>query len=161
MDMVRQHRTTAAVAITLALTASLAPIASADPAPLARAEAAITATHARPLVRPNPDEQTARAATTYPGPCSEVCSGGAGSYGSTSQLATTPDKSGATLPNGTASPAPAVVRVVTHSGGFDWGDAGIGAGTALVLLGIGLTAACAATTSRRRHTRKQRAIVTN
>ena len=97
MDMVRQHRTTAAVAITLALTASLAPIASADPAPLARAEAAITATHGSALVRPNPDEQTATAATTYPGPCSEVCSGGAGSYGSTSQLATTPDKSGATL----------------------------------------------------------------
>ena len=161
MDMVRQHRTTAAVAITPALTASLAPIASADPAPLARAEAAIAATHGSALVQPNPDEQTATAATTYPGPCSEVCSGGAGSYGSTSQLATTPDKSGATLPNGTANPAPAVVRVVTHSGGFDWGDAGIGGAAALVLLGIGLTAARAATNSRRRHTREQRAIVTS
>lgn len=159
--MVRQHRTTAAVAITLALTASLAPIASADPAPLVRAEAPIAAIHGSALVRPNPDEQTATAATTHPGPCSEVCSGGAGSYGSTSQLATTPDQSGATLSHRTASPAPAVVRVVTHSGGFDWGDAGIGAAAALVLLGIGLTTARAATTSRRRHTRKQRAIVTN
>ena len=159
--MVRQHRTTAAVAITLALTASLAPIASADPAPLARAEAAIAATHGSAPVRPNPDQQTATPAITHRGPCSEVCSAGAGSYGSTSQPATTPNKSGATLPQGTASPAPTVVRVVTHSGGFDWGDAGIGAAAALVLLGVGLTAARAATNSRRRHTREQRAIVTN
>jgi hypothetical protein len=159
--MVRQHRTTAAVAITLALTASLAPTASADPARLARAEAAITVTHGSAIVRPNADQQTATAATTYPGPCSEICSGGAGSYGSMSQLARTPDKSGATLPHGTASPAPTIVRVVTHSAGFDWGDAGIGAGTALVLLGIGLTATRAAANSRRRHTREQRAIVTN
>jgi hypothetical protein len=159
--MVRQHRTTAAVVITLALTASLAPTASADPAPLARAEAAITATHGSAPVRPNPDNQTATAATTYAGPCSEICSGGAGSYGSTSQLARTPDKSRATLPHGTASPAPTVVRVVTHAGGFDWGDAGIGAGAALVLLGIGLTATRAATNGRKRHTRERRAIVTN
>ena len=76
--MVRQHRTTAAVAITLALTASLAPTASADPAPLARAEAAITATHGSAPVRPNPDQQTATPPITHPGPCSEVCSGGAG-----------------------------------------------------------------------------------
>jgi hypothetical protein len=159
--MVRQHRTTAAVAITLALTASLAPTASADPAPLARAEAAIAATHGSAIVRSNPDQQTATAATTYPGPCSEICSGGAGSYGSMSQLVRMPDTSRATLPHGTASPAPTVVRVVTHSGGFDWGDAGIGAGTALVLLGIGLIGTRAATNSRRRHTPEQRAIVTN
>ena len=159
--MVHQHRTTAAVAITLALTASLAPTASADPGPLARAEAAITATHGSALVRANPDQQPTTAATTYPGPCSEICSGGAGSYGSTNQLSRTPDKSGATLRHVTASPAPAVVRVVTHSGGFDWGDAGMGAGAALVLLGIGLTATRAATNSRRRHTREQRAIATN
>jgi hypothetical protein len=159
--MVRQHRTTAAVAITLALTASLAATASADPAPLARAEAAIAATHGSTLVRTNPDHQTATAGITYPGPCSEVCSGGAGSYGSTSQLARTTDESGATLPHGNATPAPTVVHVVTHSGGFDWGDAGIGAAAALVLLGIGLTATRAATNSRRRHTREQRAIATN
>ncbi|MGZ6565399.1 MAG: hypothetical protein ACXVHB_29110 [Solirubrobacteraceae bacterium] len=159
--MVRQHRTAAAVAITLALTAGLAPTASADPAPLTRAEAAIAATHGSALVRPNADQQTATAATTYPGPCSEICSGGAGSYGSTSQLARTPDKSGATLPHGNVNPAPTVVRVVTHPGGFDWGDAGIGAAAALVLIGIGLTATRAATNTRRRHTREQRAIVTN
>ena len=159
--MVRQHRTTAAVAITLALTASLASTASADPAPLARAEAAIAATQGSALVRPNADQQTAPAGITYPRPCTEICSGGAGSYRSTSELARTTDKSGATLAHGTASPAPTVVRVVTHSGGFDWGDAGIGAAAALVLIGIGLIATRAATTSRRRHTRKQRAIVVN
>jgi hypothetical protein len=159
--MVRQHRTTAAVAITLALVASLAPIASADPAPLARAEAAITATHGSSPVRPNADQQTAPAGITYPRPCSEICSGGASSYGSTSQAARTPNEAGATLTHGTASPAPTVVRVVTHPGGFDWGDAGIGAAAALALIGIGLIATRAATTSRRRHTREQRAIVTN
>ncbi len=159
--MIGQHRTTAAVAITLALTASLAPIASADPAPLAPAEVAIAATHGSGPVGPNPDQQTASAATTYPGPCSEICSGSAGGYGSTSQPARTPNEAGATVTHGTANPAPTVVRVVTQSGGFDWRDAGIGAGAALVLLGIGLTATRAATTSRRRHTREQRAIVTN
>jgi D-alanyl-D-alanine carboxypeptidase len=71
--MVRQHRTTAAVAITLALTASLASTASADPAPLARAEAAIAATQGSALVRPNADQQTAPASITYPRPCTEIC----------------------------------------------------------------------------------------
>ena len=61
----------------------------------------------------------------------------------------------------TANVAPPVVRVVTSHGGFDWGDAGIGAGAALVLLAIGLTGTRAATNSRKRHTREQRAIVTN
>jgi hypothetical protein len=159
--MVRQHRTAAAVVITLALTASLAATASADPAPLARADAAIAATHGSAPVRANPDQQTATAATTYRGPCSEICSGSAGSYGSTGQPARTPVQGGATLPHDTASLAPTVVRVVPHSGGFDWGDAGIGAAAALVLLGIGLAATRAATTGRRRHTREQRAIVTN
>ena len=172
--MVRQHRTTAAVVITLALTSSLAPTASADPAPLARAEAAITANHGSALIRPNPDEQTATAAITHSGPCSEICSGGAGSYGSRSQPAWTPDESGAVLPHNpnpaslvlsgahtTANIAPPVVRVVASHGGFDWGDAGIGSGAALVLLGVGLTGTRATTNSRRRHTREQRAIVTN
>jgi hypothetical protein len=80
--MVRQHHVTAAVAITLALTASLAPSASADPAPLAGAEAAIAATQYRAssTVRPNPDEQTVTsqavaALTSSPAPCGDVCSG--------------------------------------------------------------------------------------
>jgi uncharacterized protein with LGFP repeats len=172
--MVRQHHTTAAVAVTLALTATLAPAASADPAPLARAEAAIAATHASALVRPNPDNQTATVASTYSGPCSEICSGGASSYGARTQLAQTPGQSGATLPYGprprwvaapglygTGSTAPMVVRAVAHSGGFHWADAGIGAGASLVLVGVGLAGMRAATNSRKRNTRHQRAIATN
>ena len=68
-----------------------------------------------------------------PGLCSEVCSGGG--YGSVSR----------------ASIPPAVVRVVTHSGGFDWGDAGIGAGGMLALTVIGLGGAL--TLTRRRNHR--------
>jgi hypothetical protein len=134
--MVRHHHTTAAVAITLALTAGLASIASADPAPLAQAEAAIAATHSSAPVRPNPDEQTVTGASTAP--CSEVCSGGG--YGSV--------------------PA-TIVHVVAPDGSFNWGDAGIGAGASLVLVGIGLAGTRAVTNSRKRHTREQRAIATN
>jgi hypothetical protein len=43
---------------------------------------------------------------------------------------------------------PVVIRVV-HHGGFDWGDAGIGAGGALVLLSLGF--AGTTLSSRRRH----------
>jgi hypothetical protein len=142
--MIRQHRTTAAVVLSLALTTSLAPTASADPAPLARAEAAIAATQSSPPVRPNPDEQSANAAATYSGPCSEVCSGGAGSYGSPSQLVVTPS----------------AVRIVAHSSGFHWRDAGIGAAASLLLFGIGLAGIRTATNSRRRHTRDPHAIAT-
>ena len=63
--MVRQHRTTAAVVITLALTASLAPTASADPAPLARAEAAITA-DSRQRTRPTQSRRADRDSGQHP-----------------------------------------------------------------------------------------------
>ena len=136
--MVRRHHTTAAVAVTLALAAGLAPIASADPAPLAQAEAAIAATHSRALVRPNADEQTVTDASASTAPCSEVCSGGG--YGG----------------------APAtIVHVVAPDGSFNWADAGIGAGASLVLLGIGLAGTHAVTKSRERHTREHRAIATS
>jgi len=69
-----------------------------------------------------------------PGPCSEVCSGGG--YGSV----------------GRASIPPAVVRVVAHSGGFNWGDAGIGAGGMLALTVIGLGGALTLTRRRNHHT---------
>ena len=135
--MVRQQGITAAIVLTLALTASLPPTASADPPPLSRAEAAITASHGSAIVQPNPDEQTATSAPN-PGPCSEVCSGGAGSYGS----------------------SPAVV-VVGHSGGIGWGDVAIGAAVSLLAVGIGLAGTRAATIRRRRRTGAQRAIVMN
>jgi hypothetical protein len=135
--MVRQQGITAAIVLAIALTASLPPTASADPAPLARAEAAITASHGSAIVQPNPDEQTATSAPN-PGPCSEVCSGGAGSYGS----------------------SPAVV-VVGHSGGIGWGDVAIGAAASLLVFGIGLAGTRAATIRRRRRTGEPRAVVTS
>jgi hypothetical protein len=147
----QRHRIASVVALALALAASVAPAASADPQPLASAEAAIAA-HGRATtaVRPNPDQQTPTRATVYSGPCSEVCSGG--SYGSDSS---SPAEASAQLPHnpiagtGVASqPAnrvvaatqiPAVVHVTAPSGGFDWGDAGAGAGgtLALILIGVG------------------------
>ena len=44
-----------------------------------------------------------------------------------------------------------VVRVVTHNGGFDWGDAGIGAGGMLALTLIGLGGAVTLTHRRGIH----------
>jgi hypothetical protein len=96
-----------------------------------------------------------------PAPCSEVCSGGG--YGPVSQPSWTPDDSGARLPHvsaprsavvssryNTASVPPAAVRV-THSGGFDWGDAGIGAGGMLALIVIALGGALTLTRRRNHH----------
>ena len=85
--MIRQHHLIrSTLALAAALTVSLAPAAWADPPPLATAEATSPAdSQSNPAVRPNPDEQTATGASANPGPCSEVCSGGAGSYGSASQ----------------------------------------------------------------------------
>jgi hypothetical protein len=162
--MIRQrHLVRGTIALAAALTAVLAPAAWAGPAPLAKAEAAITANgQSSPAVRPNPDEQTLTGAN--PGPCSEVCSGGAGSYGPASQRSSTPDEPGATLPHdsrlravavnsrsSTASTPPAVVRVVTHNRGFHWGDAGIGAGGILAITLIGLGGAITLTHRRRVH----------
>ena len=65
-----------------------------------------------------------------PAPCSEVCSGGG--YGSVSQ------------------PSPTPGHVVAHSAGFDWGDAGIGAGGMLALIVIGLGGALTLTRRRNR-----------
>ena len=52
--MVRQHRTTAAVVITLALAAGFVPTAVAYPVPPNRAEAPIAAAHSSIPARPNP-----------------------------------------------------------------------------------------------------------
>jgi hypothetical protein len=174
------HRITPAVALTIALAAATASTALADPAPLARAEAAIANASAPP--------------SAGSGPCSEVCSGGAGSYGSLNQPARTQDESGATLPhdprprsvalasgsNGSvnatartpASPvscgdvcsshgwpvsAPAtVLRIAAPSAGFDWGDAGIGAGATIALMLIGTGGVLATTHRRGRRAPQQR-----
>jgi len=156
------HRITSAVVVALALAASIAPAASADPQPLASAEAAIAA-HGRATtaVRPNPDEQTLTQATVNSGPCSEVCSGGGYGLASSSSA-----ESGARLPHNplartgllahqanqevAATHTPAVVHVTAPSTGFDWGDAGVGAGGMLALILIG-SGGVLAVTRRRSH----------
>jgi hypothetical protein len=145
--MFRQHQIAAIVAITVALTATLAATASADPAPLARAEAAIAAANNRAstTVRPNPDQQTVTGDTAVPAPasspasCGDVCSG----HG-----------------YGFVSTQPASVQV-TSGGGFNWGDAGIGAGACAVLLGIGVAGTRTVTNRRKRHHAGQRTIATS
>jgi hypothetical protein len=138
-----------AIALTLAVAAGAAPAAWADPQPLAQAEAAAV------------NHPTRIPAST--GPCSEACS--AGGYGSMNQPALTQAGTGAALPHdprprsevvsgggyGPVSVPSTVVRVVAPSGGFDWGDAGIGAGGAFALTMIGLGGVLAATNRHRRH----------
>ena len=164
--MIRQrHLIQGIIALAAALSAVLAPAAWADPAPLAKAEATIAAnSQSSTPVRPNPDEQTVTGTTANPGPCSEVCSGGAGSYGPASKRSWTADESGATLPhdsrprsvaapslNSDASTPPTLVRAVTHNGGFHWSDAGIGAGGMLAVTLIALAGAITLTHRRRIH----------
>ncbi len=59
----------------------------------------------------------------------------------------------AAQPNGpsrTVSTSPAIVRVGASNGGFDWGDAGIGAAGGLALSMIGLGGALAVSKNRTR-----------
>ena len=108
--MIRHHQRIArAAALTLALTAIAASPASATPPP------------------------------ANPGPCSEVCSG-SGYDSRASRPAATPTTIGpgsdVSSTNGYdfARVPPTVVRIVSGDSGFDWGDAGIGAGAALGLM---------------------------
>jgi hypothetical protein len=140
------HRITPTIAITLALAASAAPVAWGDPQPLARAESAI-ANHAPASsglcgdVCSGHGYGTVGVTTSAPassGLCGDVCSGhGYGTVGATtSPLGVRPH------------PAPA-------GGGFDWGDAGIGAGGMFAVTIIGLGGALAATNRRRRQPQHQ------
>jgi len=181
--MVRKHQTTAVVAITLALVASLAPSASADPAPLAKAEAAIAAAQnqASTTARPNPDEQTligtvaAPTLASSPVSCGDVCSGHG--YGFVSTPVHVASSKPVSHANQAGSPAscgdvcsghgygfvstqPTSVRD-TSGGGFNWGDAGIGAAACAVLLGIGLAGTRTVTKSRKRHPAEQHTIATS
>ena len=161
--MIRQHHLIrGTVALAAALTASLASAAWADPAPLQNAETTIS--QSSTAIQPNPDQQPATGATANPGPCSEVCSGEAGRYGSANQRSRTPNGSGATLAHdsrpgsaaiprlySTASTPPKAARVITQNGGFHWGDAGIGAGGMLALTLIALGGVVTLTHRRRIH----------
>lgn len=154
--MVRQHRTMAAVVITLAL-ASFAPTAAADPAPLNQAEAAIAAAHSDIPVRPNPDEQTVGSLSGSPRLTEKQDKAIADLQHAAVQAGLHPGVFGPNPPR--VSNAGREAAHITSSGrGFDWGDAGIGAGAFLVLLGIGLAGLRAATSSRTRRAREKRAM---
>jgi hypothetical protein len=113
------HRLASIIALTLALATTMAPVASADPPPLARAEAVI-AHHASPST-PS---------------CGDVCSGHGYGPGVGSAVVTTRGLSVG------RHPAPS-------SGSFHWGDAGIGAASALALAVVGMGGLAA--TRRRGH----------
>lgn len=165
--MSHHHRIAQTVALTLALAAATAPAASAYLEPPAPANSAI---------------ENASTPAAGGGPCSEVCSGGAASYGSLSGAANEwPDTAPLPQPRaailvsghnrsmnatvqtlaspmacgdvcspgypGGATPA-TVLRVAAPSDRFDWADAGIGAGAAVVLILIG-TGGLLTTTNRR------------
>ena len=89
-------------------------------------------------VRPNPDEQTATEAATGGGPGSEVIDNGG---------------------YGRAVVRPVVVRVAKPSGGFDWGDAGIGAAAAIGLVMLGVTGAFALAQRRARRSGRSTALI--
>jgi hypothetical protein len=143
--MARQHhRIGSAIALTLALGATLAPSAWADSAPLTRAEAAIAAqSQAGVAVRANPDEQVAANRSNNPP-----------SPRPAKVVLPNPDQQVPVVtPVDYASPkVPAtIVRVIAPSGGFDWGDAAIGAagGFMLTMVGLGGVAAIARRRTRR------------
>ena len=88
-----------------------------------------------------------------PGPCSEVCSGGG--YGLGGPPPRTPGGSSA---GNTARTQPQG-RVVTGSAGFDWGDAGIGAGAMLAVIVLGLGGALTLTHRRNHRIHDQRSTL--
>ena len=63
----------------------------------------------------------------------------------------------ATKPSHSVSP-PAVIVRVAAPGGFDWGDAGIGAAGGLALAMVGVGGAVAVSQSRARRTRRTSAL---
>jgi hypothetical protein len=122
------QRITTTIALTLALAASIAP-------------AAVASSTASPAVRPNPDEQTAFSAPAITGAsCGDVCSGhGYGPVNVTAPTPATPVSCDVCSGHGygpVSTPA-TVVPVVAPGDGFDLGDAGIGAGSMLAMIGLG------------------------
>jgi hypothetical protein len=111
-----------ALAVTSALGAIATPVASAHSG------------QSGWVVRPNADEQTAqpaRAGAARPAPSTWVVRPNPDEQ----VPASSPSNRGYSSPNAPTT----IVRVLVPGGGFDWGDAGIGAagGLAVSLLGIG------------------------
>jgi hypothetical protein len=123
--MIHQRITT-----TIALTLTLAAITT---------PAAVASSTATPVVRPNPDEQTASSASSITGAsCGDVCSGhGYGPVSVTTRAPATAASCGDVCSGRGYGPVNVATRAVPSvrppsaavpGGGFDWGDAGIGAG---------------------------------
>lgn len=120
-----QHiKTTTALALTFGAITAPAALAGSDrlgsvvrPNPDEQTTAT-RAANSSPVLRPNPDQENAVNTGASSGPGSEVSDNGG---------------------YGFANVPPTIVRVSAPSGGFDWGDAGIGAagGFALSMLGLG------------------------
>jgi hypothetical protein len=117
MTSTRKRHATAAIAMALTFAAGAAPLASADPAPLARAEAATAVASTNSPATNGPATNSPAASS----PCSEVCSGHG--YGT---------------PSGPVTSS-GVSRTIAHATGSDeWAYIGIGAGVAgLALIGVG------------------------
>jgi hypothetical protein len=128
--MPHHHHIRRTSAITLALAAIAAPAASAHGG------------QAGWVVRPNPDQQAAelaRAAAARPAPTNWV-------------VRPNPDEQ-------YPPPAPTtIVRVITPTDGFDWGDAGIGAAAGVALSMIGLASAVTVSQRRTRRSRGSAAL---
>jgi hypothetical protein len=110
------------------------------------ATAAGNATGSSPSVRPNPDEQ-ALTTTVQPTHARESA---------TQAVQPNPDQQAPITANtrqGSIAGAPAViVRISSAKGGFDWGDAGIGAAGALGLSLVALAGGLAVSQRRARRT---------
>ena len=132
--MVRYHHgIAAAVTLTLALATAAPASAKAGLRPTAGAAHLSTPASTNLCSEVCSGSGYAAAQTSSNGPRSEVVSGGG--YGQPTAPAT-------------------VVRVVSASDGFDWGDAGIGAGGALALMTLLVGGTLGATNIRRRATRR-------
>jgi hypothetical protein len=162
----QQHLIRGTIALAAALSASLAPAAWADPAPLVKAEATISAnSQSSTAVRPNPDEQTAsNAPAITEASCGDVCSShGYGPVSVTTRAPATVAPCGDVCSGHGYGPVNVSTRAIPSvrppaaapSSGFDWGDAGIGAAGAIVLVLIG-TGGVVATTNRRGRRAHQR-----
>jgi hypothetical protein len=126
-DMIRPQRIKSALAATLALSAIAASSAVARPAAYL------------------PSSSGSGTAST----CTEVCSGGGYSTAPHAQLG--PAHQTATPAHNTPSRSVADSSTAASAGGFDWGDAAIGAGGAVVILIVGAGGVHAAALRRSRH----------
>jgi hypothetical protein len=104
-----------------------------------RAASSTAQSTARPVVRPNPDQQALSRPPTHIGH----------HIARPPTVEPNPDEQAAIA--GVSNPRVTIVRVTTAKSGFDWGDAGIGAAGsfALAMIGLGGVLAISRTRARR------------